>query len=129
MEEARTREVLMRRVDGRAPGVLRLAIPTITAVALAACEHAGDGGGGAAGQTEIEDFERNRRIGEGGEVRVRLEDGNLHLLDARPNDGWIVEVDGRSGDEVAVAFSRTQETWGFDAEVNDGRLEVQPSAG
>ena len=76
-------------------------------------------------QAESENFERHWRVGDGGQVGVRFEDGSLDLLDARPNDEWDVKVDKRSGDKIEVDFSRAEETWGFDAELDDGSLEVR----
>lgn len=86
---------------------------------------AGTGDAAAEDGLQAQDFERNWRIGDGGEVGVRLKEGRLDLLDARPNDGWNVDVDERSGDEVKVDFTRGNEAWGFDAELDDGALEVR----
>lgn len=145
----------MRRFDGStAADKLRLALLTAAAVATAACgggENAQNGGetrategrttppakdGGApndaaGGSNQVvrnegdRSYERDWKIGDGGEVEVRFEEGALDLLDVRPNQGWSAEVGERSADEIEVEFLREDEEWRFDAEVADGRLEVE----
>jgi len=70
-------------------------------------------------------YERSWKIGDGGEVEVRFENGALELLDARPNKDWDVAVEERSANEIEVGFSRGGEGWKFEADVKDGRLKVQ----
>ena len=146
----------MRRFDGSAAGKVRLALLTAAAVTISACGATGnaqDGGetpaperqaappadgegtpsGDAVGANgggqdeEGRSYERAWKVGDGGEVEVRFEDGALELLDARPNQGWKAEVEERSADEIEVEFLREDEEWRFDAGVNDGRLAVETS--
>jgi len=94
---------------------------------------AGDGGAqndaaGVAQSGQDEEnraYERSWKIGDGGEVEVRFENGALELLDARPNKDWDVAVEERSANEIEVGFSRGGEGWKFEADVKDGRLKVQ----
>lgn len=144
----------MLRLGSVPGGSIRIAIPAIVVATLISCgaggESPGAGNGtpapgeqrstpaaadrraqndaaGAAGggENEAQAYERNWRIGDGGEVGVRFEDGALDLLDARPNEGWDVEVEERSADEIEVGFSRGDEAWTFEADVDGGRLEVR----
>ena len=70
-------------------------------------------------------YERDWKIGDGGEVELRFEEGALDLLDVRPNQGWSAEVGEGSADAIEVKFLRKDEEWRFDAEAADGRLEVK----
>lgn len=86
-----------------------------------------DGAAGANGGQNRDEpaYERDWRVGDGGAVEVRFRGGELELLGARPNDGWDVDVEEQDADEIEVRFARADEEWRFDAEVEDGRLEVE----
>lgn len=133
------------RLGGSTGGAIRLAVLAVAAFVLAACGGAGSnggagdgdespateeqvsGGGGARGGQDEADqaYERSWKIGDGGEVEVRFENGSLELLDARPNEGWDVAVEEQSADEIGVGFSRGDEGWKFEADAEVGRLEVK----
>ena len=133
----------MRRFDGSAAGKIRFALLIAVAVATSACGAPGGSGGGdgrnghngdgaatngATGANRDEagqPYERAWKVGDGGEVEVRFEDGALELLDARPDQGWKSEVEERSADAIEVEFLREDAEWRFDAEVDDGRLAVE----
>jgi len=83
------------------------------------------GANGSGQDEEGRSYERAWKVGAGGEVEVRFEDGALELLDARPNQGWKAEVEERSADEIEVEFLREDKEWRFDAEVDRGRLAVE----
>lgn len=136
----------MRRSDDPTAGGVQLALLIASVAAIAACGAPGGAGGGdggnrldggaggpnaTAGANGDEGDEGGRmherawKVGEGGEVEVRLEEGSLELLDARPNQGWSANVEEQSADGIEVEFLREDREWRFEARVDDGRLEVQ----
>jgi len=66
------------------------------------------------------------RVGEAGQVELRHEGDTLELVEVRPADGWDYRVDDRDDDdEVEVTFRGNGREVEFEAEVDDGRLEVE----
>lgn len=63
-------------------------------------------------------------VGNAGEVEFTNEGGRLTLVDARANEGWNVVIDEEDADEIEVDFTRENVRWDFDAEIDDGRLDV-----
>lgn len=109
--------------SGETPAPERQAAPPADGEGTPSGDAVGANGGDQ--DEEGRSYERAWKVGDGGEVEVRFEDGALELLDARPNQGWKAEVEERSADEIEVEFLREDEEWRFDAGVNDGRLAVE----
>lgn len=63
-------------------------------------------------------------VGDAGTVEIAVEDRRLRLVDVQATEGWRTEVE-EDGDEVEVDFRRSGVRWDFEAEIDDGRLEVQ----
>ena len=49
------------------------------------------------------------------------------LVQTRATGDWGADVVGRDGDEVEVRFERQDERWKLEADLDDGRLEVETS--
>lgn len=62
-------------------------------------------------------------VGDAGVVEVAVDGDRVELVDMRAADGWRNEI--REDDEVEVDFRRSGARWDFEAEFDDGRLEVQ----
>jgi hypothetical protein len=77
-------------------------------------EAAGSGGSNAVYQ-----------VGDAGEVELRVDNGRLVLVEARPNEGWRVEDIEEEADEVDLDFVRGNVEWEFEAELEDGELQVE----
>ena len=67
----------------------------------------------------------NYAVGDAGEVEVGLEDGGLVLRDARANQGWNVRVEEQTSDEIEVDFVRGNVERQFEAEIDDGEVDVR----
>lgn len=62
-------------------------------------------------------------IGDAGEVEFQQENGGLTLLETRPESDWQVRTEEES-DEIDAYFTQGNQEWHFEAEVDDGRLEI-----
>lgn len=60
-----------------------------------------------------------------GEVELRVEDGRLVLVDIRPNQGWRIEDREEEADEAEVDFVRGNVEWEFEAELENGEIQVE----
>ena len=65
------------------------------------------------------------QVGEAGEVELALENGRLVLVEARPNQGWSMREVEEEDDEVELDFVRGNVTWEFEAELEDGEIQVE----
>lgn len=64
-------------------------------------------------------------MADAGEVEIRHEGDTVELVDVRPGDGWSATGDTEDDhDEVEVTFSSEGREIDFEAEVDDGRLEI-----
>gem|GEM_PF-3032160 len=79
----------------------------------------GNVGGSSDGGNEV------YQVGDAGEVELRIEDGGLVLVEVRPNDGWNFEIDDEDRDEIDIDFRRGDEEWEFEAELDDGALDIE----
>lgn len=62
--------------------------------------------------------------GDAGEVELTRDGDELRLVEVRPNDGWRYEVEEDDDDEIEVEFRDNGREIDFEAELDDGRLEV-----
>lgn len=65
------------------------------------------------------------QVGDAGEVEFQSGAEGLVLVDARANEGWDVVVDEQDAEEIEVEFTRGNVEWDFDAELDDGELDVE----
>lgn len=82
-------------------------------------EGAGGASGGGGGSGNV------YQVGPAGEVELRDDNGRLVLVDARPNQGWRVEDVEEEADEVELDFVRGNEEWKFEAELEEGQIDVE----
>jgi hypothetical protein len=81
-------------------------------------------------KVEISDQWRNAEdgvyeVGEAGEVEFEHNGDQLVLIEVRPGDGWEHTVDeSRHDNEIEVDLRRDGDEAEFEAEIDDGRLEV-----
>jgi len=103
--------------------------PRATAGDPAATGGQGQAGPATPGQRRCEQLagENNvYQVGEAGQVELRHEGDTLDLVEVRPAEGWSHSVDDRDDrDEVEVTFSREGREIEFEAEIDDGRLDVE----
>lgn len=64
-------------------------------------------------------------VGEAGEVELRVENGRLALVEARPNQGWDIREVEEESDEVELDFVRGNVRWEFEAELENGEIQVE----
>jgi hypothetical protein len=64
-------------------------------------------------------------IADAGTVEIATEGRSLSLVDASANEGWNVSVDEETAEKIEVDFVRNGVRWDFDAELDDGELEVE----
>jgi frataxin-like iron-binding protein CyaY len=64
-------------------------------------------------------------VGNAGEVEFAVEDGALELADARPNDGWRMDIDEQAPDEIEVDFERGNVEWEIEIEISGNELEIE----
>ncbi len=64
-------------------------------------------------------------VGDAGEVEFSFENGALELIDARPNEGWSVEIDEQSPDEIEVDFESGNVEWEMEIEVEGNQAEIE----
>jgi hypothetical protein len=63
-------------------------------------------------------------VGDAGVVEFDLRDGDLVLLGVVAAEGWAVSIEEDDTDELEVAFTRGQERWRLEAELDD-ELDLQ----
>lgn len=78
-------------------------------------------GGAQTGEASGDIYE----VGPAGEVEVTVENGDLRLVEVRPNEGWGIDDTEEESDEVEVEFQRGDEEWEFEAELEDGQVDVE----
>lgn len=64
-------------------------------------------------------------VGDAGEVEFAVENGALQLVDARPSDGWRMDIDEQAPDEIEVDFERGNVEWEIEIETDGNRLEIE----
>lgn len=64
-------------------------------------------------------------VGDAGEVEFTVTDAGLELVDARPNEGWTMEIDESDRDEIEVDFERGNEEVEIEIEYENGILEIE----
>lgn len=64
-------------------------------------------------------------IGNAGVVEIALDAAGLSLVEAAPNDGWNFVIDEESSEEIEVEFTSGEVKWDFDAEFDDGVLDIE----
>lgn len=62
---------------------------------------------------------------EAGEVDMSREGDRLVLGDVRPAEGWTHSVDEQGDDEIEIDFRRDGREIDFEAEIDDGRLDIE----
>lgn len=88
----------------------------------------GDSGSGDSGSSSSGSSSSGNEVyevGNAGEVEFRFADGRLELIEVRPNEGWNYEIDEDGPEEIDVDFRRGNEEWEFEAEVEDGQLQIE----
>jgi hypothetical protein len=75
------------------------------------------GAGGASGNVY--------QVGDAGEVELAVDNGRLVLIEARPNQGWNVREVEEENDEVELDFVQGNVTWEFEAELENGEIQVE----
>ncbi len=65
------------------------------------------------------------QLGDAGEVEFQFDGSALTLVDVRTQEGWNAVVDEEASDEIEVDFMFGNVEWEFEAEVDDGELEVE----
>jgi hypothetical protein len=65
-------------------------------------------------------------VGDAGEIEIDFDGTTVRVVEARPAEGWTAsEDDEDDDDEVEVTFSGDDRAIEFEAEVDDGRLEIE----
>jgi hypothetical protein len=64
-------------------------------------------------------------VGDGGEVEFAFENGSLAFVDARPNEGWQVEIDEQDSDEIEVDFRQGGVEWTIEIETDGNNAEIE----
>jgi hypothetical protein len=64
------------------------------------------------------------QAGDAGEVELAIDGDRLVLVDVRPNDGWSHRIDDDDDDEIEIDFRDNGREIDFEAELDDGRLEI-----
>lgn len=64
-------------------------------------------------------------VGPAGEVEISVEGDSLTLVEARPNEGWSIDEIEEEDDEIEVDFVRGNEEWEFEAELENGQVEIE----
>lgn len=65
------------------------------------------------------------QVGAAGSVELGFDGSAIELIDVTAAEGWEAVVDSEQPDDVEVDFRSGQERWDFDADVDDGRLEIE----
>ncbi len=64
------------------------------------------------------------RLGNAGTVDFTATGGQLELVSATARPGWGKRIADDRADEIEVHFTRRSTDWKFEAELDDGRLEI-----
>lgn len=64
-------------------------------------------------------------VGDAGEVELAVENRRLVLVEARPNQGWSTREVEQESDEVELDFVRGNVKWEFEAELENGEIQVE----
>lgn len=64
------------------------------------------------------------KVGDAGEVEFTAQNGALSLAEVRPADGWEQRVTDEKPDEIEVHFTRGDEEWKFEVEIESGGLQI-----
>lgn len=64
-------------------------------------------------------------VGPAGEVEISVESDSLTLVEARPNEGWSIDEIEEEDDEIEVDFVRGNEEWEFEAELENGQVDIE----
>lgn len=65
------------------------------------------------------------QVGDAGTVEFAIGDGGLELIEVLANDGWQVDIDEASPDEIEVDFRSGNREYEIEIEFENGILEVE----
>lgn len=64
------------------------------------------------------------QVGDAGEVEFTAQNGNLSLTEVRPAAGWQQRVTDEKASELEVHFTRDNQEWKFEVEVENGTTQI-----